>query len=47
MNFPETHKREYKTAIQVIEENIFKITEIKTINECTENEGQKKVLYNH
>ena len=28
INFPETNKREYKTAIQVIEENIFKITEI-------------------
>lgn len=44
INFPETNKREYKTAIQVIEENIFKITEIKTINECTENEGQKKSI---
>ena len=44
INFPETNKREYKTAIQVIEENIFNITEIKTINECTENEGQKKSI---
>ena len=44
INFPETYKREYKPAIQVIEENIFKITEIKTINECTENEGQKKSI---
>ena len=44
INFPEKNKKEYKTAIQVIEENIFKITEIKTINECTENGGQKKSI---
>ena len=45
INFPKKNKKEYKKAIQT--ENIFKITEIKTNNECNVNEGQRKILTNH
>ena len=34
------NKKEYKTAMEIIEENIFKVTDIKTNNECNVNEGE-------